>query len=137
MIQTATTPEQSERLLQLGVPASTADMEYCMGALRVKRPEGCADNDSVKTPAWSLSALLELLPTRYERDDYIAEIVKVDKSLFLSNFMDGTNPLSPFEMLRQVATPEPIEGIVLIIEWLVTNGYPLNNSKYNQHTTTH
>jgi hypothetical protein len=45
--------------------------------------------------------------------------------------MDGTNPLSPFEMLRQVATPEPIEGIVLIIEWLVTNGYPLNNSNEN------
>ena len=69
--QTATTPSQSARLLQCGVDPKTADM--CWYKAKATNKEGyswmlCSENylkrhDSDEfIPAWSLSALLSLIP---------------------------------------------------------------------------
>jgi hypothetical protein len=101
-------------------------MEYCMGALRVKRSEGCADNDSVKTPAWSLSALLALIPTSYETitghtaNNHVG-IVKDNTSTYSCVY--GTD----FRVLAKWESTDPISCVTYIVEWLVTNGIILNN----------
>lgn len=74
----ATTKKQSARLLQCGVSAESADMYYQVpitlsqkqrgeDILLLKRPNKTLYN--IDTPAWSLSALLALLPKRIKRGD--------------------------------------------------------------------
>lgn len=62
--QICTTKEQSERLLDLGLKAETADMMYCKTAygeyITVK------DNDYLEhldIPTWSLDRLIEMMPS--------------------------------------------------------------------------
>lgn len=63
MAQIATTIEQSKKLIELGLSADTADMYYPLPCDESDLPQvgvcgfGC-------TPAWSLSALIELMPIK-------------------------------------------------------------------------
>lgn len=77
----ATTIEQSKRLLKLGLDVSTADMCLC------KSTQGswflCAyvpsEYDAHTAPAWSLSALLEVMPSNIgDYDLYITKHKYVD-----------------------------------------------------------
>ena len=57
----ATSVEQSKKLLELGIDRNTSDMYYwCGEKLRIGRPK-TQDND-YSIPAWSLTALVEMLP---------------------------------------------------------------------------
>lgn len=68
-----TSIEQSKKLLELGLDADTADMHYWTAwagfiskEKRVTPIVGLPPKDAIETywiPAWSLSTLLELLPT--------------------------------------------------------------------------
>ena len=62
----ATTIEQSKHLLELGLDPKTADMAYICGApesLNVVDDYYLKDiHDEYDIPAWSLSALLEVMP---------------------------------------------------------------------------
>ena len=57
----ATTIEQSKKLIELGIDVNSADMYYWHGCYRLLRVNDgkCEDID---IPAWSLSALLKILP---------------------------------------------------------------------------
>lgn len=84
----ATTPSQSRRLLQCGVDPETADMSWVRGAanvsdgdlslhpyLRMQRINWQSMRGrSEITPAWSLSALLALLPKEIAIDGYAYRI---------------------------------------------------------------
>ena len=67
-----TSLEQSKKLLELGIDINTADMFW--DTLFAKKPEAQVDNyhfideydDEHRVPAWSLSALLGLMPKLYE-----------------------------------------------------------------------
>ena len=61
MAQIATTREQSKKLQELGVSADTADMFYPLGS---SFPEVCDNGDNLQAdcPAWSLGALIKILP---------------------------------------------------------------------------
>lgn len=76
-----TTEEQSKVLLALGLSPDTADMYY----VRIMDEDGCYDEshlwvaetteeklqcEAYKLPAWSLSALLELLPDIIKEGEY-------------------------------------------------------------------
>lgn len=75
-----TSIEQSNKLLSLGLDPSTADMFYAteFGTLiaeppyKVKGHEPCIPF----TPAWSLTALLELMPVCIDDDNYFLVIEK-------------------------------------------------------------
>ena len=57
-----TTPEQSKRLLELGVPADSADMRYVTKfdiAPCVNIGFFCT-NDDISTPCWSVGRLIEI-----------------------------------------------------------------------------
>lgn len=57
----ATSVEQSKKLLELGIDKNTSDMYYWCGEdLRIGGRK--AQDDDYDVPAWSLTALLEMLP---------------------------------------------------------------------------
>ena len=56
-----TTIEQSKMLLELDVDAETADMWWNIGIEGYSNPS-CVPASDVDIPAWSLTALLQLLP---------------------------------------------------------------------------
>jgi hypothetical protein len=116
MTQIATTIEQGRKLLELGVPADTADMEYHLGSLRMKLPKGCVDDDSFKEPAWSLSALLALL---YHPNTYFADGLCIVHA-------------SPCEEVYVVSHSgygaTYFEALVNILDDIILRGYNLNYS---------
>ena len=69
MNKNCTSLEQSKKLIELGIDVNTADMFW--DTLFAKKPEAQVNNhhyideydDEHKVPAWSLSALLDLLPS--------------------------------------------------------------------------
>lgn len=144
--QIATTIEQSKRLLACGVDSKSADMVWLnRGKLEPYLTFNMGSNRAIPEvgdiPAWSLSTLLALLPT------------KIDKGYYLT--MQRCNALgSPFAyglayMLCDYDDVEdldnwhthsvgkkcvtnsdnPIEAVIRAIEWLVQNGYSLNTPK--------
>lgn len=127
----ATSQSQSQRLLACGVPADTADMIYsedCGFEVNVggRLPDGC-------TPAWSLNALLGLLPKEIEADDSIYD-EKQEYGLLIYPFMDGWQvdywycENDECFCLKCVHDPDLIEACVQLIEWLTANGYKLNEN---------
>ena len=123
--QIATNRLQSDRLLKCGVPAESADMFYqtpitvSQKATREdmllvrKADKALFDTD---TPAWSLSALLSIMPDlehcfslwKFEEDDTYA----ADATMVNPDFRVDAN--------------DPIEACVGLIEILHANGYKLN-----------
>lgn len=124
--QIATDREQSRRLLACGVKPETADMCY-IGVLKPVHAIPFSKCDNKKdTPAWSLSCLLALLPT---------EITKAHTSYYLDfapcenkGWSIGYFSNEPIRSIKGLTHPtDPIEVCVRAIEWLIANGYSLNN----------
>lgn len=154
----ATTLDQSARLLRCGVSADTADMhwfgaivprggsltsmpepseEWDLGAV----PYSCMPEElqaaklmedyNEIAPAWSLSALLGLLPKEIKVDeDPYSEVQKY--GLLIYPFMGGWQVDYQYcendecHCLKCVHATDPIEACVKAIEWLTANGYKLN-----------
>ena len=114
----ATTQDQSARLLRCGVSADTADMHIDnygeLWASPYKDNQRKDEKDF--TPAWSLSALLSIMPdlehcfslSHFEEDDTYA----ADATMVNPDFRVDAN--------------DPIEACVGLIEILHANGYKLN-----------
>lgn len=114
----ATDSLQSQRLLRYGVSADTADMAYCtidsllLNAPYVEMRDRFKETNCI--PAWSLSALCELLfksghilSMQYERNEY-----RMQSFYSSGDFVTyGTTA---------------IEACVNMIEKLTSNGYKLN-----------
>ncbi len=66
MDKMCTTIEQSQKLLELGIDVNTSDMYWSL--VNKNNPpivgKYCAEYGGMQLPAWSLSALLELMPKR-------------------------------------------------------------------------
>lgn len=148
--QLATTQDQSARLLQCGVSAETADMCYDSGALSLMDYGSAVhERDSRRekyavAPAWSLSALLGLLPKTIG-DFWMTKWFVPNVDGFEIDDMENPYLLSgDFQLLHigggnyQVEydwdgfrgklpqSDNPIESCVLAIELLTANGYKLN-----------
>ena len=79
MAQICTTREQSKKLQELGVSADTADMFYPLGS---SFPEACDSGDNLQAdcPAWSLGALIRLLPDEIRNKRFnITYYLTIDK----------------------------------------------------------
>lgn len=132
----ATTRDQSARLLQCGVDPETADMYYQTpitvsqkrqgeDMLLIKKSDATLfDTD---TPAWSLSALLSLLPKKIMNGVsriYTVEIAYShtfnDAPWTINYEGNGLNKNAHFN------GKSPIEACVKAIEWLTANNYKLN-----------
>lgn len=150
----ATTREQSARLQQCGVDPETADMHWHgaivpRGGSLTSPPEPSEEWDLFNTPygfmpeemqkaklmedyyeiipAWSLSALLELLPKKIMNGVsriYTVEIAYShtfnDAPWTINYEGNGLNKNAHFN------GKSPIEACVKAIEWLTANNYKLN-----------
>lgn len=156
MTQIATNKGQSARLIACGVDPESADMCYLYwneSGEQLSREEYLEifnesfldgrvelvskdfgdydhsyENDS---PAWSLSALLALLPM-------VIRKYGVDFSMILQSYPYEAECnrwcISYYSWELEVtecycAAPDPIEACVQMIEWLTKNGYKLNNNE--------
>lgn len=136
--QIATTAEQSARLLKCGVPAESADM-----TLRTESGEVNSNRYSLETelkfyeyddpkrhieicPAWSLSALLGLLPFKVHNGkyEYWLDIAPMDYGKQWSIGYYCTE--KPRVIKGLTHTDSLIECAVQEIEWLTERGYELN-----------
>lgn len=159
--QIATTKSQSDRLLQCGVPAESADMHWCgaivpRGGSLTSMPEpseewdlgatpyGCMPEELQKAklmedyneiaPAWSLSALLSLLPKEIEIDGYPYRISiyfeNPDEPVIGNQWCLYYKPKKHNDKSRiddvTMYAPDLIECAVSMIIWLKNYGYKLN-----------
>lgn len=145
----ATTQEQGDRLLRCGVSADTADMSW-RTILCPSNDEPWADpqlsvlsysaakdiyGDDYVEPAWSLSALLGLLPKEIDIDGYPYRI-----SIYFENPDEpvignqwclfykpkkNTEKSCYIDDVPMYAT-DLIECAVLMVEWLTRHNYKLN-----------
>lgn len=124
----STNKEQSDRLLKCGVQAESADMyinnydELWAAPFKDcarKKEEGFA-------PAWSLSALLGLLPFKIHsgKYEYWLDIAPMDYGKQWSIGYYCTE--KPRVIKGLTHTDSLIECAVQEIEWLTSNGYKLN-----------
>lgn len=130
--QIATTREQSDRLLKCGLSAYTADMtlSYCKGGfyelMATPFHYGCFNEEDV--PAWSLSALLGLLPLKIHsgKYEYWLDIAPMD---YGKQWSIGYYCMEKPKVIKGLThTDSLIECAVQEIEWLSKNGYkPTNN----------
>lgn len=132
----ATTPSQSRQLLQCGVDPKTADMFYQTPITVSQKRQGedvllikklDATLFDTDTPAWSLSALLSLLPKKIMNGVsriYTVEIAYShtfnDAPWAINYEGNGLNKNAHFN------GKSPIEACVQAIEWLTANNYKLN-----------
>ena len=83
-----TTPEQSKRLLELGLPADSADLgivEDIMHGdteiLRVPYSQWCKGYENISTPCWSVGRLIEIVDMCSVKQDYVGKFeFEINKS---------------------------------------------------------
>lgn len=130
----STTQEQSARLLACGVLADTADMIFTPHNTLSTEPYKEALKDRGYIPAWSLSALLGLLPKVIDIDGYPYRISiyfeNPDEPVIGNQWCLYYKPKKHNEKSRiddvPMYAPDLIECAVLMVEWLSANGYALN-----------
>ena len=135
MGQLATTIEQSQHLLDLGLSADTADMCFDKGTDLTKAHLECDNfityftNDEYPevadryVPAWSLEALLEVLPDeiRTHKGRFDAKYRfywELRKNWILYSCLDEDySPLIEFDGKNN------LEAVFNMVVWLLENGY--------------
>ena len=144
----ATTPEQSTRLTACGVDPKSADMYYQVpitlsqkqrgeDILLLKRPGKTLYN--IDTPAWSLSALLALLPEKIEGGYWLTiqkcsraknEPVYYGIAYFKCKWDNpediSNSTITTLGRLKYFTDRNLIEAVCKMIEWLTANNYKLN-----------
>lgn len=118
MKRLATTLEQSRRLIQLGLDRATCDFAYCgedgpfvfTGDWHDLDENG-KEGDAAMTPAWSMGALLALLPAG---------------TLFMSSSRYGWHVDYASERISYDAEERnllAIDAVYELVVWLLENGY--------------
>lgn len=125
----ATTKEQSARLLRCGVSADTADMaRYEDDEVPMMPWDWTTGSYGGTFPAWSLSALLGLIPhiiEVYDDGDYyfsLAQEFPASEDYHAAYKYCWADD----DALVGKRNSCPIEACVQLIEWLSENGYKLN-----------
>lgn len=122
----ATTKGQSDRLLRCGVSADTADMHWDNKTLDEPFLDTGEVTDKRDTPAWSLSALLGLLPFKIHsvKYEYWLDIAPMD---YGRQWSIGYYCMDKPRVIKGLThTDSLIECAVQEIEWLTANGCKLN-----------
>ena len=122
----STTKEQAARLLQCKVSADTADMMFTPHNTLSTEPYKEALKDRGYTPAWSLSALLGLLPFKIHsgKYEYWLDIAPMD---YGKQWSIGYYCMEKPKVIKGLTRAyNLIECAVQEFEWLTANGYKLN-----------
>lgn len=150
--QIATTASQSQRLLDCGVSADTADMCYDSGALSLMDYHSalCERNSRRETyevaPAWSLSALLtKVFPNKIvKKNEYHIWLtyklkITTENSEWCTVYESCEDSIdlgqSVIDVLFFTEAPDPIEACVLMAEKLTALYKQSKKSITNNPTT--
>lgn len=149
----ATDKSQSQRLLACGVSADTADMCYDSGALSLMDYDSAVhERDSRResyevVPAWSLSALLDILPKEltgyrmtHSYEPFADFVMKCYAPYFINGYLklyhNGKKYVVDYDwdgFLGQMpCADDPIEACVLAIELLAANGYDFGKNNQEE-----
>jgi hypothetical protein len=139
MIQLATTIEQSQHLLDLGLSADTADMCFDKGTDLTKAHLECDNfityftNDEYPevadryVPAWSLGALLELMPPylfEWERGIDLNIYRNLNGKGWHCSYMPNNINDMQKDKFRQITNGDTtLEATYNMVVWLLENGY--------------
>lgn len=112
MAQICTTKEQSERLQKLGIKRNTADMFYPTDS---SFPEVCDNGDCMQVdyPAWSLGALIKLLPEYIDTYELSRIEIRHEEIVYLN----GSS------LLHATYGEDIFENCIRMIEALVKNEF--------------
>ena len=117
MKQIATTIEQSKKLEGLGFDVDTADMHYWFDAYYnefLLEPRKASDNIE-KLPAWSLGALIKLLPDTIILDNGdVCGLSVLNIGVYYRCFVDRS-------IVQGFENESIFENCVDMIEWAVRN----------------
>lgn len=123
----ATTKEQSDRLIACGISSETADMMFTPHNTLSTDPYKSVLKDRGYSPAWSLSALLELLPKFIpDAGGDFSYALKVQPC----NLPGWTVCYYAYSLDKGKGyhrSEDIIEACVQLIEWLTANGYKLHD----------
>ena len=114
MTKICTTIEQSKKLMELGLDYKTSDMYYWCGSdLRIGGHR--AQDIDFDVSAWSLSALLKLMPTLDYRNPVLAKDIYNDswRCLYHSTATQGLIDTQNYD--------EPLDAAFEMVIWLLEN----------------
>ena len=117
--QLATTPKQSEKLLELGINPHTADCNYeIVDKDKYRLNAGEFIDEKFQLPAWSLQKLMKMLPSYIQEGDHTSFLeYEPDRGIF---FYHG------FELMDyKKYTFNEYDNIILLIEGLFKHNYNL------------
>ena len=142
MNKICTSQEQSKKLIELGIDATTADMFW--DTLFEKKPEAQVNNhhlvdeydDGHRVPAWSLSALMNLLPSEFE---YFGTTYKINIRKYVSidnvdiyqvaygnyRWYDDSS-CSWSDLINTGEKEELIDAVFQMVVWLIENKKLIN-----------
>lgn len=116
----STTREQSERLLALGVRPETADMCYNLyfegSPIEINNYGADLYKDKRFIPSWSLSRLLEMMPTEIE-NDYCSAVLQITPSVIQYWCF---NEEESYMMFNRT---DIFDNAIECIGWLIQNRY--------------
>lgn len=118
--QVATTREQSERLLALGLKKETADCGHCSygGTYIVPKYPNIHnwDND---IPAWSLHRLVEMIPFTIWHTEH-ENSPRLEHTFWFSKYAPNYNSNEDIDFREY---PNLYDNIIDCIEWLINEGH--------------
>lgn len=118
MNKICTTIEQSQKLMGLGIDVHTADMHWTIidqiYYLEVKQGIELSEDD---IPAWSLSALLSVLPSVIKRNGK-RMFLTMEKAGAYNLYYKSPDRLDEFWETKE----EPIDAAFEMVFWLKENG---------------
>ena len=146
MNKICTSQEQSKKLIELGIDVNTADMFW--DTLSGKNQEAQVDNhhlvdeydDEHRVPAWSLSALMDLLPSEFtEVGEYSETTYKIDiRKYALTDDVDiyqiaygnyrwyDDGSCSWSDLINTGEKEEIIDAVFQMVVWLLENEKLIN-----------
>lgn len=127
MNKICTSIEQSKRLIELGIDVNSADMVYhkeLNGTYSLRVVDNVLKYD---IPAWSLSALLELMPSHlfeFERGIDLNLYPSINRKVWLCSYMPNAIENMKTDKFKQITHADNlVDAAYEMIIWLKENNY--------------
>lgn len=127
MNKICTSLEQSKRLIELGIDVNSADMVYhknLNGTYNLRVVDNVLKYD---IPAWSLSALLELMPSylfEFERGIDLNVYPSINRKEWLCSYMPNAIENMKTDKFKQITHADSlVDAAYEMIIWLKENNY--------------
>lgn len=113
-MKTKLTPEQSQRLIELGVdPSNASDFEHL-------DPYGLDDTIPTGVPIFTLSDILLLLPKRISKNDACLTIIADYNDWWVGYEYDSALS-GKIDSVAGYTAPELIDALFELLVWCITN----------------